>query len=54
MLRRLLIILVPLIVGYLIPSRYAALQLINRLLSWDRVSYSLYGNKPGVSTIPRQ
>ncbi len=31
----LLIILVPLIVGYLIPLRHkAALQLINRLLSW--------------------
>ncbi|VEA23691.1 Surface protein [Salmonella enterica subsp. enterica] len=46
----LLIILVPLIVGYLIPLRHkAALQLINRLLELDRVSYSLfYGNKPGV------
>ncbi len=31
----LLIILVPLIVGYLIPLRHrTALQLINRLLSW--------------------
>lgn len=31
----LLIILVPLIVGYLIPLRHrAALKLINRLLSW--------------------
>lgn len=47
----LLIILVPLIVGYLIPLRHrAALKLINRLLSW--IVYLIlffYGYQPGVS-----
>ncbi len=46
----LLIILVPLIVGYLIPLRHkAALQLINRLLSWIVYLILFFmGNKPGV------
>ncbi len=42
----LLIILVPLIVGYLIPLRHkAALQLINRLLSWIVYLILFFGNK---------
>lgn len=45
----LLIILVPLIVGYLISLRHkAALQLINRLLSWIVYLILFYGNKSGV------
>ena len=46
----LLIILVPLIVGYLIPLRQqAALKVINQLLSWMVTLFSFYGYQSGVS-----
>ncbi len=47
----LLIILVPLILGYLIPLRQkAALKVINQLLSWMVYLHSLfYGYQSGVS-----
>ncbi len=48
----LFIILLPLVVGYLLPLRHSsALKLINRMLSWIVYVILFYGYQPGV---PRQ